>query len=78
MYEVTVVIRKMTASFAESMLAPPEEADAAGFEDMARRLRDDSKIQRLIGYERTHDLGEMLEWIIAEERVLARHAEHRA
>ena len=51
---------------------------SAAVEEVARRLPDVSKIQRLIGYEPKLDLGEMLKRIIAQERTLARHAEHRA
>ena len=76
-HELAVVIKKMTGSLSEIVLVPDEEAYEAGFEDMARRLPDVSKIQRLIGYEPTLSLGEMLERIIAQERTLARHAEHR-
>jgi UDP-glucose 4-epimerase len=77
-HERAVLIKKTTGSPSEIVLVPYEEAYEAGFEDMARRLPDVSKIQRLVGYEPTLDFGEMLEWIIAQERTLARHAEHRA
>ena len=45
-----------------------EEVYEAGFEDMPRRLPDITKIQELIGYQPTRDLGEMLESIIEHER----------
>jgi UDP-glucose 4-epimerase len=47
---------------------PYEQAYEAGFEDMARRAPDISKIQRLIGYQPVLDLPEMLERVIAYER----------
>jgi hypothetical protein len=58
----------MTGSASEIVLVPYEQAYEAGFEDMARRAPDISKIQRLIGYRPVLDLPEILERVIAYER----------
>ncbi|HET7250107.1 MAG TPA: hypothetical protein VFI79_09695, partial [Gemmatimonadales bacterium] len=42
--------------------------ESAGFEDMARRLPDITKLRELIGYRPTLDLAQMLEAIIAQQR----------
>jgi UDP-glucose 4-epimerase len=67
-YELAVLIKKMTGSQSEIRLIPYEQAYEAGFEDMHRRLPDISKIGRMIGYEPTANLGEMLARIVACER----------
>jgi UDP-glucose 4-epimerase len=66
--ELAVLVKRMTGSPSEIVLVPYEEAYEAGFEDMARRAPDISKIQRLIGYQPVLDLPEMLERVIAYER----------
>jgi len=68
-YDLAVLIKKITKSTSEIVFVPYEEVYEAGFEDMPRRLPDISKIQQLIGYRPTRDLGGMLESIIAYERV---------
>jgi UDP-glucose 4-epimerase len=67
-HELAVMVRKMTGSASEITLVPYEQAYEAGFEDMARRLPDISKIHRLIGYRPALDLPEMLDRVIAYER----------
>jgi UDP-glucose 4-epimerase len=67
-YELAVLVKQMTGSASEIVLASYEQAYEAGFEDMARRAPDISKIQRLIGYRPVLDLPEMLERVIAYER----------
>ena len=67
-YELAVLVKRMTGSTSEIVLVPYEQAYEAGFEDMARRAPDISKIHRLIGYWPVLDLPEMLERIIAYER----------
>jgi UDP-glucose 4-epimerase len=64
-YELAVLVKKMTASESEICVVPYEQAYEAGFEDMHRRMPDISKIQRLLGYEPTLDLPQMLERVIA-------------
>jgi UDP-glucose 4-epimerase len=68
-YELAALVKRMTESPSEIVCIPYEQAYEAGFEDMARRLPDMTKIQRLIGYRPTLDLPRMLEWIIAYERL---------
>jgi UDP-glucose 4-epimerase len=63
-YELAVLVKKMTGSASEIRFIPYDQAYEAGFEDMHRRLPDISKVQRLIGYEPTLDLPQMLERII--------------
>ena len=68
-YDLAVLVKAMTSSRSDIVLVPYEEAYEAGFEDMPRRVPDISKIQRLIGYQPVLDLPEMLERVIAYERV---------
>ena len=68
-YELAALVKRMTESPSEIVCIPYEQAYEAGFEDMARRLPDLTKIQDLIGYRPTLDLPRMLEWIIAYERL---------
>jgi UDP-glucose 4-epimerase len=63
-YELAVLVKTMTGSASEIRFIPYEQAYEAGFEDMRRRLPDISKLQRLIGYEPTLDLPQMLGRII--------------
>jgi UDP-glucose 4-epimerase len=58
----------MTGSTSEIHFVPYEQAYEAGFEDMHRRMPDIAKLQQLIGYEPTLDLGEILRRIIVFER----------
>ena len=66
--DLALLIKAQTESLSEVVLVPYEEAYEEGFEDMPRRLPDITKIQRLIGYQPTLDLPEMLERIIAFQR----------
>ena len=61
-------VKEMTGSDSEIQIIPYEQAYETGFEDMARRLPDISKIQRFIDYPPSLDLPEMLDRIIAHER----------
>jgi UDP-glucose 4-epimerase len=67
-YELAQLVKALTASPSEIVCIPYEQAYEAGFEDMARRLPDLTKIQRAIGYRPTLDLPRMLEGIIAYYR----------
>jgi UDP-glucose 4-epimerase len=64
-YELAVLVKTITGSRSEIQFLPYEQAYEAGFEDMQRRLPDISKIQRILGYEPTLDLEEILQQIIA-------------
>jgi UDP-glucose 4-epimerase len=68
MYELAVMVKEMTESQSGIVLVPYEQAYEAGFEDMARRLPDISKVQRVVGYEPKLDLPHILQRIIAYER----------
>ena len=67
-HELALMVKGMAGSDSEIIFVPYEEAYESGFEDMPRRLPDISKIQKLIGYQPTLDLSEMLRRIIAYER----------
>lgn len=67
-YELAVMIKEMVESRSEIVLVPYDQAYEAGFEDMPRRLPDISKLQRLIGYQPSLDLPDMLRRIIGYER----------
>ena len=60
-YELAELVKTMTESASEIVCIPYEQAYESGFEDMARRLPDLTKIQRTIGYRPTLDLPRMLE-----------------
>ena len=70
--EVTILalaekIRKLTGARSEIRLIPYNEAYVAGFEDMARRVPDLTKVQRLIGYRATRDLDQILHDVLADQ-----------
>ncbi len=60
------LIREMTGSESDIVYVPFEEAYERGFEDMPRRLPDIRKLQRVIGYRPTLDLGEMIQRIVTD------------
>jgi UDP-glucose 4-epimerase len=63
-YELAVLVKDLTQTTSEIIFVPYEEAYELGFEDMSRRLPDISKVQRLVGYQPSMDLREMIERII--------------
>ena len=67
-HNLAVLVKEKTESNSEIVFIPYEQAYETGFEDMARRLPDISKIQRFIDYQPSLDLPEMLDRIIAHER----------
>ncbi|HET9708841.1 MAG TPA: NAD-dependent epimerase/dehydratase family protein, partial [Gemmatimonadales bacterium] len=68
--ELALLVKKLTRSRSEIVNVPFDEAyESAGFEDMARRLPDIAKLRELIGYRPTLDLPQMLEAIIAQQRM---------
>jgi len=67
-HELAVMVKEITKSNSEIIFVPYEQAYEAGFEDMPRRLPDISKIQKLIGYQPTLDLSEMLERIVSSDQ----------
>ena len=64
MYELALLVKKLTDSSSDVQLIPYEQAYVGGFEDMQRRMPDISKIHALTGYEPTLDLPEILMRII--------------
>ena len=67
-HDLAVIIKELTGSVSDIEFVPFEQAYSPGFEDMPRRLPDISKLQRLLGYEPSLDLLEMLEHIIEYHR----------
>jgi UDP-glucose 4-epimerase len=59
-------IKAMTDSKSDIVRIPYDEAYEAGFEDMPRRVPDLTKIRRLIDYNPTVGLDEILQRVIAE------------
>jgi UDP-glucose 4-epimerase len=57
-----------TGSTSEIRLVPYSSVYPEGFEDMARRLPDVSKLQRTIGFRPTRPLSEIIADVIAEKR----------
>ena len=61
-------VKALTASSSEIVRIPYERAYEAGFEDMPRRVPDLTKLHKLIGYEPTVELDEILEKVIESFR----------
>ncbi|MCX6537559.1 MAG: GDP-mannose 4,6-dehydratase [Acidobacteria bacterium] len=57
-------IKAMTHSASEIVTLPYDEVYETGFEDMARRIPDLSKIRKLIGYEPTVQLDRIIEEVV--------------
>jgi UDP-glucose 4-epimerase len=64
-------VREALGSESEVVLVPYEKAYASGFEDLPRRIPDISKIERVLGWRPTRDLGEILDDVIRAEREAA-------
>ncbi len=61
-------VKAKTGSQSQILLVPYEQAHAAGFEDMRRRMPDTGKVNALIGWEPTIRLEQTLDEIIAYYR----------
>ncbi|MBI2976527.1 MAG: GDP-mannose 4,6-dehydratase [Chloroflexi bacterium] len=61
-------VKAKTGSQSQILLVPYEQAHAAGFEDMRRRMPDTGKVKALIGWEPTIRLEQTLDEIIAYYR----------
>lgn len=70
-------IRRATGSRSEIVLVPYEQAYEEGFEDMPRRVPSLEKIRRLVGYEPTVGLDDILARVIAHERAALATADRR-
>jgi UDP-glucose 4-epimerase len=63
--EVAGRVKALASSPSDVVRVPYEQAYEPGFEDMARRVPDLSKVRALIGYEPRRDLNEILRSVIA-------------
>jgi nucleoside-diphosphate-sugar epimerase len=79
--EVTILelaekVKSLTGSDSRIVFVPYDQAYEEGFEDMPRRVPDLSKIHKLIGYQPTVDLDEVLNSVIDFQRseLAASHA----
>ena len=61
-------VRTATGSSSEITLTPYNEAYAAGFEDMLRRVPDVSKLERLTGFRPRTPLSQIIEDVIADQQ----------
>jgi UDP-glucose 4-epimerase len=61
-------IRELTGNRSPIKKIPYSEAYTAGFEDMVRRVPNLAKVRRLIGYEPTRDLDQILADILQEQK----------
>ena len=59
----------LTGSASTIQYVPYDEAYAPGFEDMQRRVPSLEKIARLTGYKPRHSLDDILQRVIAYEKV---------
>jgi UDP-glucose 4-epimerase len=66
-YQLAIMVKEMTKSPSEIVFIPYEKAYEPNFEDIPRRLPDLTKIRKLIDYQPTLDLPEMLQRIIEYE-----------
>jgi UDP-glucose 4-epimerase len=70
-YDLAMKIKETTQSESEIVLVPYEEAYGEGFEDMARRIPDTSKIEAAIGWRPRATLDDILADVIEHERTMA-------
>jgi len=61
-------VREATGSSSEITLTPYNEAYAAGFEDMLRRVPDVSKLERLTGFRPRTPLSQIIEDVIVDQQ----------
>ena len=67
-YELAQRVQTLSASRSELQLLPYDEAYAKGFEDLRRRVPSIEKIHKLLGWQATKKLDEILQLVIAEQR----------
>lgn len=70
--ELAELIRTLTRSESRIVTVPYNEAYEEGFEDMMRRVPDLTKLNRLIGYEPSYTLDEILASVIASQETKLR------
>jgi UDP-glucose 4-epimerase len=68
MNDLAALVKRITGSSSEVVHVPYHEAYEKGFEDMPRRIPDISKAQRLVGFNPTVGLEDILRKIIADIR----------
>lgn len=68
--DLAKLVKERTKSTSEIVFVPYDQAYESGFEDMPRRVPDISKIQKLIGYKPTLDIGQIIDAIVAAHRAL--------
>jgi nucleoside-diphosphate-sugar epimerase len=61
-------VRERAGSSSEIVLIPYSEAYGEGFEDMPRRVPCTEKLERLTGFEFKHDLDQIVDDVIADQR----------
>lgn len=66
--ELAQQVKRQAGSQSEIREIPYDVAYSEGFEDMRRRVPDISKIRRLIGYQPTYSLSEIIDNVIAHHR----------
>lgn len=71
--EVTILelaerVKSLTGSDSRIVYVPYDQAYEEGFEDMRRRIPDLSKVHKLIDYQPTFDLDEILKLVIEHQR----------
>jgi UDP-glucose 4-epimerase len=66
--DLAELVRGMCGSNSEIALVPYDEAYEEGFEDMARRVPDCAKLQRLVGFAPSRPVGEIVDSVIAYYR----------
>jgi nucleoside-diphosphate-sugar epimerase len=69
------LMKAMTHSRSEIRYIPYDEAYEEGFEDMPRRVPDIGKIRRLLNFEPTRSIGEIVQDVMASLRRELRHEE---
>lgn len=74
-YELAQLVRQVTGSASEIVFVPYEEAYGKGFEDMARRMPDLSKLRAITGLRPSLDLPAMLGRIVEHRRATSVRAE---
>ena len=66
--DLAKLVKQRTGSTSEITLTPYSEAYEEGFEDMARRVPDITRLRDLIGYAPTLDISEILDKVIEDLR----------
>jgi len=69
--ELAERVRETTGSDSEIQVISYDEAYEQGFEDMARRIPDTTKIEQLIGWRPRRDLANVLTDVVAQQRSAA-------